>query len=111
MKMVIAVIQPFMAPDVVRALHRVPGLTGATFTDVKGFGRGRPTDQPSSEVLLGTADRVRVEVVVHDDLEDVVAHAIRQAAHTGKRGDGKIYVLPVNRAVRIATAEEGDDAV
>lgn len=111
MKMVIAFIQPFMAPDVVHALHRVPGLTGATFTDVKGFGRGRPTDQPSSEVLLGTADRVRVEVVVHEDVEDAVVRAIGEAAHTGNRGDGKIYVLAVDRAVRIATAEEGDHAV
>ncbi len=111
MKMVIAFIQPFMAPDVVHALHRVPGLTGATFTDVKGFGRGRPTDSPTAEVLYGTADKVRIEVVVPEDLEDVVAEAIREAARTGNRGDGKIYVLPVERAVRIATAEEGDDAV
>lgn len=111
MKMVIAFIQPFMAPDVVHALHRVPGLTGATFTDVKGFGRGRPTDSPTAEVLYGTADKVRIEVVVPEDLEDVVAEAIREAARTGNRGDGKIYVLPVDRAVRIATGEEGNVAV
>lgn len=110
MKMVIAFIQPFMAQDVVHALHRVPGLSGATFTDVKGFGRGRPTDTPTAEVLYGTADKVRIEVAVPEDLEDVVVEAIREAARTGNRGDGKIYVLPVERAVRIATAEEGDDA-
>jgi len=111
MKMVIAFIQPFMAPDVVLALHRVPGLTGATFTDVKGFGRGRPTDSPTSEVLFGTADRIRIEVAVPADCEQVVVRAIQEAAHTGNRGDGKIYVLPVDRAVRIATGEEGDAGV
>lgn len=111
MKQIIAFVQPFMATDVVHALHQVPGLTGATFTDVKGFGRGRPTDVPTAEVLYGTAAKVRVEVVVHDELADAVVDAIREAAHTGKRGDGKIYVLPVDRAVRVATGEEGDDAV
>ena len=111
MKMVIAFVQPFMAPEVVLALHQVPGLTGATFTDVKGFGRGRSTDSPTAEVLYGAADKVRIEVVVHEELSDVVVRAIRQAAHTGNRGDGKIYVLSVDRAVRIATADEGDEAV
>lgn len=111
MRMVIAFVQPFMAPDVVGALHRVPGLTGATFTDVEGFGRGRPTESPTAEVLYGTAAKVRIEVVVPEALEDVVVRAIREAAHTGNRGDGKIYVLPVDRAVRIASGEEGDAAV
>ena len=110
MRMVIAFVQPFMAPDVVHALHQVPGLTGATFTDVKGFGRGRPTDVPTSEVLYGTTAKVRVEVVVRDELEDAVVRAIREAAHTGNRRDGKIYVLPVDQALRIATEEEGDEA-
>lgn len=111
MRMVIAFVQPYMAPQVVSALHQVPGLTGATFTDVKGFGRGRPTDAPTSEVLYGTATKVRIEVMVRDDLEAAVVRAIREAAHTGNRGDGKVYVLPVARALRIATGEEGDEAV
>ena len=111
MRMVIAFVQPFMAPQVVSALHQVPGLTGATFTDVKGFGRGQPTDAPTSEVLYGTATKVRIEVMVRDDLEAAVVRAIREAAHTGNRGDGKVYVLPVARALRIATGEEGDEAV
>jgi nitrogen regulatory protein PII len=111
MKIVIAFIQPFMARDVMRALHGVPGLTGATFTDVKGFGRGRPTESPTAEVLLGTAQRIRIEVAVPENLEEEVVHAIREAAHTGNRGVGKIYVLPVDRAVRIATGEEGNAAV
>ena len=111
MKMILAFIQPFMAPQVVQALHAVPGITGATFADAKGFGRGRPADKPVPEVLFGTADKVRVEVVIRDDLENAVVAAIRGAAPTGKRGDGKIYVLPLVRAVRIATEEEGENAV
>ena len=111
MRMIVAFIQPFVAADVVNALHRVPGLTGATFAEVQGFGRGRPSDVPTSEVLYGTADKVRVEIMVRDELETSVVAAIRTAAHTGNRGDGRIYVLPVDRAVRVATGEEGDDAV
>ena len=111
MRVVIAFVQPFMASQVVHALHQIPGLTGATFTDANGFGRGRAIDTPEAEVLYGTADKVRVEVMVRDELEDAVVQVIREAAHTGNRGDGKIYVLPVARAIRIATGEEGDDAV
>jgi len=111
MKMVIAFIQPFMAQQVVHALHRVPGLTGASFTEVKGVGRGRPTDAPSAEALYGTSNKVRVEVMVREDIADAVVRALHEGAQTGKRGDGKIYVLPVERAVRIATGEEGADGV
>lgn len=111
MKMVVAFVQPFMVDRVMDLLHQVPGLSGATFTEVKGFGRGRPSDRPVSEVLYGTSDKVRVEVVVWQELEDAVVRAIQGAAHTGNRGDGKVYVLPVTRAVRIATGEEGENAV
>ena len=111
MKLVIAFVQPFMAPQIVNALHQIPGLTGASFTEAQGFGRGRPSDAPTSEVLYGTAAKMRVEVAVRDELEDAVMRAIRDAVHTGNRGDGKIYVLPVDRAVRIATGEEGESAV
>lgn len=111
MKMIIAFVQPFMASGIVHALHEVPGLTGATFTDVKGFGRGRPADASAAEDLYGTAAKVRIEVMVHNEIEEAVVRAIHEAAHTGKRGDGKIFVLPVDRALRIATGEEGDDTV
>lgn len=111
MKMIIAFVQPFMASDIVHALRAVPGLSGATFTDVKGFGRGRGADAPTSEMLHGTAGKVRVEVIVRDEIEAVVVRTIREAAQTGNRGDGKIYVLPVHRALRIATDEEGAGAV
>lgn len=111
MKLVIAFIQPFMAPDVVNALHRVPGLTGASFSEVKGFGRGRSTVRANPADPHGTVDKLRIEVMVSDNLEDHVVRAIREAAHTGNRGDGKIYTIAIDRALRIATAEEGDHAV
>lgn len=111
MKMVLAFVQPFMAERVMEALHGLPEVTGATFTDARGFGRGRLTDAPTAEVLYGTSDKVRVEIVVRDEHEEAVVRAIREAAYTGNRGDGKVYVLPVHLAVRIATGEEGEDAV
>ena len=111
MKMIIAYVQPAAAPRVVEALHRVPGVTGATFVDASGFGRGRGAEAPVPEVLYGAAPRVRVEVMVRDELEETVVHAIRDAAHTGRRGDGKVYVAPLARAVRVSTGEEGDAAV
>ena len=111
MKMVIAYVQPFMASHVVHALHQVPGVSGASFVRVRGFGRGRSREGPTPEVLLDGADRVRVEVMVSDDLEDLVVRTIRQAAHTGNSGDGKVYVAELRRAVRIATGEEGDRAI
>jgi nitrogen regulatory protein PII len=111
MRMVIAFVQPFMTDRVEEALHGITGLSGATFTDVKGFGRGRASDVPGSEVLLGTSPKVRVEVIVPDALERAVVLAIRDAARTGNRGDGKVFVLPVSRAVRIATGEEGETAI
>lgn len=113
MKMIIAYVQSFMAKDVVHALHQVDGVTGATFTEVRGFGMGRRTDTPVPEVLYGTAVKTRVEVVVRNDLETAVVHAIRTAARTGQRGDGKIFVLPVSRGVKIASGAEavGDEAL
>lgn len=110
LRMIVAFVQPFMASKVVHALHQVKGLSGATFTDVRGFGRGRLADTAIPEVIAGTADRVRVDVVVPQALEQEVVDAIQRAAHTGNRGDGKIYVLTVARAVRISTGEEGAGA-
>lgn len=111
MKMVIAYIQPFMSDGVEAALHRIEGLTGATFVDVRGFGRGRQADPRDAEVLRGTVPKVRIEVIVPDELEAAVVRAIEGAARTGNRGDGKVVVIPVSRALRVATGEEGDAAV
>lgn len=107
MKMIVAIVQPFMAADVVHALHGMKGVTGATFTDVRGFGRARRFDDRGGEVVTDEAAKVRVEVVVRDEQADAVARAIRTAARTGNRGDGKVFVLPVEQALRIASDEEG----
>jgi nitrogen regulatory protein PII len=113
MKAVVAFVQPFMVARVVEALHQVSGLSGTTFERARGFGRGRARQHRASdeEDLLGTADRVRVETMVRDELEETVVQAIVLAARTGRKGDGKVYVMPVERAIRIRTGDEGDDAV
>jgi nitrogen regulatory protein PII len=103
MKMIVAYVQPFMAKDVVHALHQIPGVTGASFTDARGFGGERRSDIPVPEVIYGTAEKTRVEVVVRDSLEDQVVDAIRLAARTGARGDGKIFILEVSRSVKVNT--------
>lgn len=110
MKQVIAFVQPFMVQKVVDALHAIQGLSGATFAEVRGFGRGRSA-KGDEETLLGTTVRMRVDVMVPDPLVDAVVQAIREAAHTGHRGDGKIYVTAIERAIRISSGEEGERAV
>ena len=111
MKHVMAFIQPFMADKVVDALHQVTGLAGASLSDVRGFGRGRSGKRSGSEELFGTVPRVRVDVMVPDALVEMVVRAIQSVAHTGQRGDGKVYVTSLERAVRISTGEEGEAAV
>lgn len=109
MRMILAIVQPFMVEEVKQALHALDGLTGATFSGARGFGRGRQDAPLSDEAIQGTTERVRVEVVVPAAMENIVVEGIRRAAHTGHRGDGKIFVLPVYRSVRISTGEEGVD--
>jgi nitrogen regulatory protein PII len=111
--MVIAYVKSFMAPQVIDALHALPELTGATFTRVQGFGRGRAKGSKASgeAEFIGTSARVRVEALVPDDLAAQVVRAIAAAARTGKPGDGKVCVIPVDHAVRIRTGEEGEQAV
>lgn len=110
MKLVTAFVQPFMAGQVVQALHGIEGVSGASMTDVRGFGRGR-SDAASPEELYGGGKRVRVDVAVRDHLEHVVVAAILEAARTGKRGDGKIFVTELAGATRISTGETGDGAL
>lgn len=107
MRMILAIVQPFKVEEVQQALHALSGLTGATFTRARGFGRGRYHSQATDEAVEGTTERVRVEVVVPAAMETAVVDAIRMAAHTGNRGDGKIFVLSVHRGIRISTGEEG----
>lgn len=114
MKLVIAYLQPFMAERVVEALHEISGLSGATLGAVRGFGRGRAgglLPSITEEDLVGTQPRQRLELVLAEDLLEQVLAVIQQTAHTGQRGDGKIYVLDVVDAIRIRTGERGREAL
>jgi nitrogen regulatory protein P-II 1 len=113
MKTIIAFIQPFKEEAVREALHTTLGVTGASFTDIRGFGRGRGNTSKSSrdEALLGTLPKVRVELMVPESQAGAVVTVIAKAAKTGNRGDGKVYVLPVESALRISTGEEGPPAI
>lgn len=113
MKAITAYIKPQKLSGVTLALHRVEGLTGMSVTDVKGFGRGRAKDAPHSvtEDLVDYIPHVKIEIVCHDELAREIVSVIQEAAHTGLRGDGKIYVAPVEEAVRISTGERGEAAV
>lgn len=113
MRFVIAYIKPHKLSSVVLALQEVEGLTGATFIDVRGFGRGRARNAPDriQEEAGDFVPRVRVEVACVDKLADQVVEAIEKSAHTGLRGDGKILVYPLERAVRISTGERDDNSI
>jgi nitrogen regulatory protein P-II 1 len=109
MKVIVAFIRRTKEEAVRDALHEVPGITGASFSDVRGFGRG--SSHAGGEDIVGVAPRVRVEVMVSDTLAPTVESTIAGAAHTGMRGDGKVYVLPLGTARRISTGETGAEAV
>lgn len=113
MKHVIAFIKPHKLSDVTLALHRVEGLTGMSATDVRGFGRGRAkgVSDTFSEGAADFVPRVRIEIACPGEIVEEVVETIRSEAHTGLRGDGKIYIAPVEDAVRISTGERGEAAV
>ncbi len=114
MKEIKAFIKPHKLSDVTLALHRIEGLTGISVSETKGFGRGRAKDSPHSvqDDVVDYIPNVKIETVCHDDMVDRIVETIREAAHTGLRGDGKIYVLShIEDAVRISTGERGESAV
>ena len=106
MKLIMAIIKPFKLDDVREALTPL-GVQGLTVSEVKGFGRqkGQTEIYRGAEYHVNFLPKVKIEVVVPDDLTDQVIEAITKAAHTGKIGDGKIFVLDIERAVRIRTGE------
>ncbi len=110
MKQVIAYIKKLKLSNVTLALHKVEGLTGMSVGDVRGFGRGRGKDAAHRivEDLVDYVPHMRIEIVCADDLVGQVVEVIQRTAHTGLRGDGKIYVIPVEEAVRISTGERGE---
>ncbi len=112
MKLVTAIIKPFKLDDVREALTPL-GVQGLTVSEVKGFGRqkGQTEIYRGAEYHVSFLPKVKIEVAVSDDLVDQVVEAILQSAHTGKIGDGKIFVSEILRAVRIRTRETGEDAL
>ena len=112
MKKVEAVIKPFKLDEVKEALHDV-GVSGITVTEAKGFGRqkGHTELYRGAEYVVDFLPKVRLEVVVEDNLVERVVEAIANAAHTGRIGDGKIFVSPIEEVVRIRTGERGIDAL
>ena len=112
MKLIIAIIKPFKLEEVKDALSSI-GIEGMTVTEVKGFGRqkGHTEIYRGSEYTVDFLPKVKIEIVVTDELVAKAIDAIVKAAKTGKIGDGKVFVLPIEEAVRIRTDERGDTAV
>ncbi|MCC6940462.1 MAG: P-II family nitrogen regulator [Novosphingobium sp.] len=112
MKKVEAIIKPFKLEDVTEALHEI-GVSGITVTEAKGFGRqkGHTELYRGAEYVVDFLPKVKLEVVVSDQLVDRVVEAIASAAQTGRIGDGKIFVIPIESALRIRTGERDDDAI
>lgn len=112
MKKIEAIIKPFKMEDVKEALAEV-GIEGMTVTEVKGFGRqkGHTEIYRGSEYTVDFLPKVKFEIVVPDALADKAVAAISAAAKTGKIGDGKIFIIPIENAVRIRTEETGEAAI
>jgi nitrogen regulatory protein P-II 2 len=112
MKMVSAIIKPFKLDDVREALSEV-GVAGITVTEVKGFGRqkGHTELYRGAEYVVDFLPKIKVEIAVDDEIVDQVVEAISSAAKTGKIGDGKIFVTPVEQVVRVRTGETGPEAL
>ena len=112
MKLIIAVIKPFKLDDVREGLTAA-GVEGLTITEVKGYGRqkGQTEIYRGAEYAINFLPKVKVEVVVDDALVERAVEVIRTAAHTGKIGDGKVFVLDVEQALRIRTGETGAAAI
>ena len=109
MKLIEAIIKPFKVDDVRNALSEI-GVQGLTVTEAKGFGRqkGHTELYRGAEYVVDLVPKMKLEVVVPDDLLERAIEAISTAAATGKIGDGKIFVLPVSESIRIRTGERGD---
>lgn len=112
MKLVTAVVKPFKLDDVREALSDI-GVQGITVTEVKGFGRqkGHTELYRGAEYVVDFLPKVKIEVAISDDVVEKVIEAITNAANTGKIGDGKIFVAPLEQVIRIRTGETGEEAI
>jgi len=112
MKKVTAIIKPFKLDDVRETLSEL-GINGMTVTEVKGFGRqkGHTELYRGAEYMVDFLPKMKIEIVVTEEMLDQVVDGILETAQTGKIGDGKIFVEPVERVIRIRTGEENDEAI
>lgn len=112
MKLVTAIIKPFMLDSVREALSEI-GVQGITVTEVKGFGRqkGHTELYRGAEYVVDFLPKTKLEIAISDDLVDGTVEAISKAAHSGKIGDGKIFVSTIDQAIRIRTGESGEEAL
>jgi nitrogen regulatory protein P-II 1 len=112
MKKIEAIIKPFKLDDVREALSDI-GVTGLTVSEVKGFGRqkGHTELYRGAEYVVDFLPKIKLEIVLAEDQVDACIESITKAAHTGRIGDGKIFVTPIEQVIRIRTGEEGESAV
>ena len=112
MKLIIAIIKPFKLDEVKEALHEI-GIEGITVSEVKGFGRqkGHTELYRGAEYVVDFIPKVKLEIAIGDDLVAKVVETIAATAKTGRIGDGKIFVMPLDEAVRIRTGEKGPEAI
>ncbi len=112
MKLITAIVKPFKLDDVREALSEI-GVQGITVTEVKGFGRqkGHTELYRGAEYVVDFLPKVKIDVAVADAMVDQTIEAITKAANTGKIGDGKVFVSPMEQVIRIRTGETGEDAI
>jgi len=113
MKEVKAIIQQFKLSSVTRALQDIPGFPGMTVSDCRGFGKEKGKEGPHRVVedLIDYIPKVRIEIMINDEMVDLVVETIAKAAHTGNPGDGKVFVYEIEKAVRIKTFQHGEEAL
>lgn len=112
MRKIEAIIKPFKLDDVKEALNEI-GIQGMTISEVKGYGRqkGHKEIYRGAEYVVDFIPKIKIEIVVESDMVEKVVETITKSATTGKLGDGKIFVIPVEEAVRVRTGERGKDAI
>ncbi|SRR6266542_2762887 len=111
MKIITAMIQPFMLNKVTSALKAIEGFPGMTVTEARGFGRRRSLHEQRAPHIEEFKDKTRIEIVTPDEKAQQIVETLVRAAHTGNSGDGKVFVWPVGTAIRIQTGETGDEAL
>ena len=111
MKIIIAMVQPFMMNKVVSALEEIDGFPGMTMSDVRGFGRRQSAHEEHSMHIDEFHEKVRMEIITGDELVEPIVRTIAETAHTGNHGDGKVFVWPVEQAIRIQTGETQEQAL